>query len=50
MTRAVLATDADESLGPAAVEAEVALWWLASPGVSRVVGNVLTLDGGWTPG
>jgi NAD(P)-dependent dehydrogenase (short-subunit alcohol dehydrogenase family) len=50
MTRTVLVTDADESLAPAAVGAAVALWWLASPGVSSVVGNVLTLDGGWTPG
>ena len=36
-------------LGSAA-EAAAALWWLASPEASYVVGTVLTLDGGWTLG
>ncbi|WP_281290042.1 SDR family oxidoreductase [Marihabitans asiaticum] len=31
-------------------EAAEALWWLASPQASYVVGNVLTLDGGWSLG
>lgn len=31
-------------------EAAAAVWWLASSDASYVVGNVLTLDGGWTLG
>lgn len=34
----------------AGAEAAAALWWLASPEASYVVGQVLPVDGGWSLG